>query len=296
VSLSGGVGNQLFQYAAGRTIAAERNVPLQVVARPAHTSRNLGIRDLIGIPKAALTPHQRFLGGFPDAPLKRLPVALRQPVKSFDRRAARYLVLEQTQLQMADPKIEIDQRWRDIQLRGFFQHATYYEPVLDTIIDEMISKLGDRVDLAGGDDVVAMHFRRGDYVLNGYDLPLSFHEEGLSAVASAHSIRRVVVMSDDVAFSALAAEHFRSRGFDVSDFESESAHSDLDTFVTLATAQHVVMSNSTFVWWAAVIGDRLRHDERLVVCPKPWMPARAAASIPVEHLDLCRTGWSILPI
>ena len=132
--------------------------------------------DLLDVPKAALTPHQRFLGGFPDAPLRRLPVVLRQPVKSVDRRATRYFVLEQTQLEMADPRVEIDERWRDIQLRGFFQHPTYYEPVLDTIIGEMISKLGGRLDIGGGDGVVGVKCvfqlpRAAGYV--GFDLSAS---------------------------------------------------------------------------------------------------------------------------
>jgi hypothetical protein len=294
--LSGGVGNQLFQYAAGRTIAAERDLPLQVSARRAHATRTLGIRDLLDVPKSALTRHERFLAGFPDAAFEWMPLALRKTVRTLDRRIARYFVLEQAQLQMADPKPELDDHWRYIHLRGFFQHPTYYEPVLDAVIEEMVSKLRDKLDVTSGDGVVAMHFRRGDYVLNGYDLPLSFHEEALAAVANAHSVRRVVVMSDDVAFSALAAEHFGRRGFDVLDFESESGHTDLDSFLMLATAQHVVMSNSTFVWWAALIGDRLRRTNRMVVCPKPWMPARAAASIPVDRVDLARAEWVVQTI
>jgi hypothetical protein len=102
-------------------------------------------------------------------------------------------------------------------------------------------------------------------------------------------------MSDDVAFSALAAEHFARLGFEVEDFEQEPTHSDLDSFLMLATAQHVVMSNSTFVWWAAVIGDQLRSEPRTVVCPKPWMPARATASLPVDRLDLARPNWTLQP-
>jgi hypothetical protein len=296
VSLSGGVGNQLFQYAAGRTVAQEREVPLQVVARPHLATRTLGIRDLLDVPKAVLTPRERFLGGFPDAPLQRLPLTLKQPVKTFGRRAAGFLVFEQTSLEMADPKPVFDARHRTILLRGFFQHPTYYESVLPALVDEMVARLGSRLDIARGDGVVAMHFRRGDYVLNGYALPLSFHDDALTEIARAHEFGRIVVMSDDVAFSALVAEHLRGRGFEAIDLEADPSRTDLDSFITLATAQHVVMSNSTFVWWAAVVGDRIRSAERTVVCPKPWMPARATALLPVEKLDLSRKSWSIYPV
>jgi Glycosyl transferase family 11 len=296
VSLSGGVGNQLFQYAAGRTIAAERGVALQVSARPAQGSRSLGIRDLLDVPKAIFTRHERFLGGFPDAPLAGAPVFLKRAARSVDRRATRYHVVRQTLLEMADPKPEFDPRYRYLHLRGFFQHPSYYERVLDEIVGEMSRKLGPTLDFDSGAGVVAMHFRRGDYLLYGYDLPFSFHEGALSVITRSCPVSRVLVMSDDSDFAALAAEHFEREGLPAEAVSGGTARSDLDDFRTLTTAQHVVMSNSTFVWWAAVLGDRIRgvngsSVDRTVVCPAPWMPRRAAETLPADRLDLSRPGW-----
>jgi hypothetical protein len=296
VSLSGGVGNQLFQYAAGRTIAAERGVPLQVVALPHRGSRSLGIRDLLDVPKAVLTPHERFLCGFPDAPLAGTPALVKRAAKSVDRQASRYHIVRQTLLDMADPKPDFDPRYRYLHLRGFFQHPSYYEPVLDEIVDEMSRKLGPTLDLDSGAGVVAMHFRRGDYLLYGYDLPFSFHEGALSVITRSCPVSRVLVMSDDSDFAALAAEHFEREGLPAEAVAGGAARTDLDDFRTLTTAQHVVMSNSTFVWWAAVLGDRIRGVDgssagRTVVCPAPWMPRRAAGTIPADRLDPSRPGW-----
>lgn len=290
VSLSGGVGNQLFQYAAGRTIAAEREARLEVVARPLHAARSLGIRDLVDVPKASLTPYERFLGGFPDAPLRRAPTAIRQPLKSAARRVARYEVVRQSLLEMADPMPPLDPATRYLHLQGYFQHPSYFEPVLAAIVSEIEAKLGPSLDLAAANGVVGMHFRRGDYLLYGYELPLAFHESALALIAERSPVKRVVVMGDDPDFVILAAEHFARQGFPVS--EPSATRSDTDDFTTLATAQHVVMSNSTFVWWAAVLGDRLRSgDGRIVVCPTPWMPKRASATIPAEALDLAQREW-----
>jgi hypothetical protein len=295
VSLTGGAGNQLFQYAAGRTLATHRAAPLKVVARRAHASRTLGIRDLLDIPKANLTLQERFLGGFGETPLDRLPTIIKQPAKILDRRVTRFFVVDQTADEVGNPMPVISSRYRYIHLRGLFQHRSYYEPVLDQIVEEMHTKLASDLDVAAGDGVVAMHFRRGDYVLNDYALPMSFHDDALTRVARQYGCARVVVMSDDVDFSALATEHIRARGFDAVDFESDIAHTDRDSFLALAAAQYVIMSNSTFVWWAAVLGDRLRPGTHVVVCPQPWLPARSVSTAPTSP-DLYRSDWEVHPI
>src|SRR5262245_42557623 len=133
VALSGGVGNQLFQYSAGRAIARERQQPLQVLGRPSLGPRTLRVRDLLDIPDVDLTAHERFLTGMPETALGHLPPKLRRPVRRFARRRARYLVLRQTLLEMAETKRAIDDRYRYVHLRGFFQHSSYYEPALDPI-------------------------------------------------------------------------------------------------------------------------------------------------------------------
>jgi hypothetical protein len=296
VSLSGGVGNQLFQYAAGRTIAGERHMPLHVVGRPSLTSRTLRIQDLLELPSIALTPRERFLSGMPGAALGWVPPSLKLPARRFARRRSRYFVLRQSLLEMAQPKPPLRDSYRYVHLHGFFQHSTYYEPALGGVVDEILARLGDKLEVESGNGVVAMHFRRGDYVTNSYELPMSFHSGALTKLAQEREVARVVVMSDDVAFSALAAEHLRGRGFDVIDLEADARRSDLKSFLTLATAQHVIMSNSTFVWWASVLGDRLRSDDRAVIYPQPWMPRRAAKSLPVDQLDLSRPSWTIYPL
>jgi hypothetical protein len=299
VSLSGGVGNQLFQYAAGRTVANERGVPLQVVRAGKVASRSLGVPDLIDVPAVSLHPRERFVGNLPGAPLRSLPEPLRRAGQGVGRRALRWVEVRQGLMQMADPApagglTDVDARY--VHLRGLFQHPSWYEPVLGAMTNEMANNLHDRIDLSAGEGRVAMHFRRGDYVLYGYDLPLSFQEEALGAIAACHTVGAVDIMSDDRQFALLAADHFRARGFDARAVTRESDDSELDDFCLLASAQHVVMSNSTFVWWAAVLGDRLRPADRMVVCPTPWMPASAAKTIPSLTLDLSRAHWSLRPV
>jgi hypothetical protein len=294
VSLTGGVGNQLFQYAAGLTLSSERDVRLHVQPARTPAARELGAGDLVDLPSTTLAPVERLVCGFPGGVLGRAPSVLRRPVRSAAQRAVGYREVRQSLMQMADARTTFDPKARYLHLRGLFQHPTYYEPVLDTITASMARKLASPLDVASGDGTVAVHFRRGDYLLHGYDLPLSYQESALALVRERAEITRVVVMSDDPEFARLAAEHFGRRGFDAHALLPDPTRGELDDFCLFAGAAHLVMSNSTFVWWAAVLGDRLRpggETSRVVVCPTPWMPMRAAGTIPSGSLDLHRPNW-----
>ena len=248
--------------------------------------------DVIDAPAGSLTAHERFICGLRSPTLRRLPAGLKQTARALARRASHYREIYQSLLQMADPAVAISEQDRLIHLRGLFQHPSYYDAVLDDVVTSMLARLSDRIDLAAGDGVAAVHFRRGDYVLHGYDLPFSFQANAVAEIAAQHELTRVVVMSDDEEFAILAAEHFVRCGLPaVATTGSERA--ELDDLTALACAQHLVMSNSTFVWWAAVLGDRLRQgrSDRVVVCPTPWMPMSAADTIPSATLDLSRPGW-----
>jgi hypothetical protein len=296
VSLHGGVGNQLFQYAAGRTLSARRGLPLHVVRERLPLGRSIGVDDLVDVPKPSLTRFERFLCGADAGFLVRAPASARRAARALARRTAGYGEVSQSLMEMADPLREVTPSTRYVHLRGLFQHRSWYGPVLDDVVAAIAQHLGPRLDPARGDGVVAMHFRRGDYLLHGYDLPLSFHEEALSLVLERGGpVSEVLVLSDDHDFALLAAEHVGRRGVVG---RAVSGGSDLDDFCTLATAQHLVMSNSTFVWWAAVLGDRLRAGGagRVVACPAPWMPLRAAATIPAQSLDLSRGDWVLHPV
>jgi len=258
----------------------------------------MGVPDLFDVPRVSLRPFERFAGNLPGAPLRAAPEPFQRAGRSIARRVLRYVEVPQSLMEMADamPPAAPYRDARYVHLRGLFQHPSWYEPVLDEMTSEMLGTLGDRLDANAGDGRVAMHFRRGDYVVYGYDLPFSFQEQALDAIAREHRVDEVDVMSDDADFAMLAADHFRGRGFEARAVTRDAKGSELDDFCLLASSQHLVMSNSTFVWWAAVLGDRLRPDGRVVVCPTPWMPADAAKTIPSLKLDLSRAHWSLRPV
>jgi hypothetical protein len=292
VSLNGGLGNQLFQYCAGLHLARAAGAELHPIENRPVGTRALGAVDVVDAPTGSLSERERFICGLRSSTLRRLPAGLRQSARALARRTSHYREIYQSLLQMADPAVAISEQDQLVHLRGLFQHPSYYDDVLDDVVTSMLRKLSSRLDLPDGDGVAAVHFRRGDYVLHGFDLPFSFQANAVAEIAARHELTRVVVMSDDEEFALLAAEHFLRCGL-AAVATTGSERAELDDLAALACAQHLVMSNSTFVWWAAVLGDRLRQGrtDRVVVCPTPWMPMSAADNIPSATLDLSRPGW-----
>jgi hypothetical protein len=138
-----------------------------------------------------------------------------------------------------------------------------------------------------------MHIRRGDYLVHRFALPFSFYEAALKELMEVAQFETLVVTSDDEEFARLAADHFSRFGIATTTRGAKESRSDLKEFYLLATAQYLIMSNSTFAWWAAVLGDRLRDRERVVICPMPWMPPRPATAIS-DRLDLARSEWRLI--
>jgi hypothetical protein len=181
---------------------------------------------------------------------------------------------------------------RVVVLRGLFQHPSYFEPALERVRDGVLKKLHERFESArGADGSVAVHFRRGDYLRPGFCLPLSFQTRALAEVAQRAAVNDVSVTSDDPDFAELAAEHFTRLGYPATARSGSQWEAELDDLCALAGARHLVMSNSTWAWWAAVLGDGIHaRTDRVVVCPCPWMPAAASERVP-PGLDFGRPGW-----
>lgn len=182
-----------------------------------------------------------------------------------------------------------------VQLEGYFQSPRYFEPDVDTVrtyfeyTDENPAMLAihDKV----GSDYMAIHVRLGDYLspqtrsfhgvcdsnyfvrslnllreLNGNNLPVVCFTDTLEALDS-----KIANLVDYIVDPSLGQSHHH--------------------LLALSSAQHLVISNSSFSWWAAYLSDK---PFRRIIAPRPWFKQGDVAAsdlILPEWISLGNFDW-----
>ena len=252
----GRLGNQMFQYASLRGIAARRGYDFGI---PPSSFRN------------EWTDHQLFQ-------VFDLPNLLRQNIRYLDNGYAP----EAGESFFHFDELLFNQCPNDVSLIGYFQSEKYFLHIKDSIKEdftfkeeilkpcqEMISSL---------DKPISLHVRRTDYLTNSanhYNLQLDYYEEALSKF---DSDRTVVVFSDDPKW-CMEQDLFSSDRFLVS--ENQSNYVDL-CLMTLCS-DHII-ANSSFSWWGAWLA-----NTSTVIAPNNWFGPNNANK---ETKDLIPESWT----
>ena len=170
-----------------------------------------------------------------------------------------------------------------ISLWGFFQSEKYFKNVEDIIREDFTFKddiLHPCQDMMQGvleqGKVVGLHVRRTDYLTNPnhHFVGLDYYKEALSKFPKD---AQVIVFSDDSKW-CLEQELFFDDRFMVS--ENDSGYVDM---CLMSMCTDFIICNSSFSWWAAWLGNRGR-----VIAPKNWFPDNKDTS------DLYCPHWEVL--
>lgn len=265
VVLNGGLGNQLFQVAAAASVRGLRAVRLQ-------SQRSTQQLDLAVLMPGFLKDCDRldrWMLGRPFRATKgwrrRIEVAL-QPVRMMvaSRTVNGHIdVAEAFAARRPRPR-------RPLVLDGYFQRSSWYEVALPELVDVLLTA-APRSSVPVDEDAfgpTVLHVRGGDYP-PGWRLDVGYYERALGLLGEAASVQ---IITDDFEAGEQVAEMCIRRGWECS--MSSRATSAADDFWTVAAARRLVMSNSTFCWWAAQVGDArwgFESSGRVVVFPEQWV-------------------------
>lgn len=264
VTLQGGIGNLLFQYTAGRTMAEMTNADLWFSEAQLGVAARL--EAYLGISIALAEPWACVRSGFPtlgNATAHRL-------IAAALRASARFGPLILDEDHAAIPQLPTVPSW--IRLHGYHQHPTFFEPNMTHVLNRLHTSMCPDVatEMAG----TFIHLRRGDYVRLGWALEEGYY---ILALKRLHDLDQldgeIHIMSDDVFLSSAFASWLRERGYSVhAGAATESRVSAKSDFGQLSRARNVVLSNSSFAWWATALGDHLAGDsaDRAVIYPAGW--------------------------
>jgi hypothetical protein len=277
--LLGGLGNQLFQYAAGRALALRLGVELVLDMRaagraPAHfrpALHHFGIeyRDDVDLPPDKTRPLAyaiwRYGGGRP---------------KFYRERG---LGFNQAVFQAPD----------DTYLHGYFQSERYFSDQIDAIRKDLriVTPPGpanaaalEEIGAAGMP--VSLHVRRGDYVNDAKGARMhgtcdaSYYRAALDLLdARLGTELSVFVFSDDPDW----ARENLALGRPVRVFDHNGPERHYEDLRLMAACRHNVIANSTFSWWGGWMNP---SPDKIVVAPRRWF-ADPSASNP----DILPASW-----
>lgn len=274
----GGLGNQLFTYVLGLENATRLQTELHV---DLFNFVNYEWHDYeLGSFKSSISGELER--SFLNRTLDRLPGHRYFPRRQF--------ALEDNEL-FASKFLKVPDGTR---LRGYFQSWKYFESVGNVIQSELWdlvspSKafLEKKVELESGAPWIAVHVRLGNY----QTLP-SMGLAGRAYYRRAVKLLRDLGHHEPIMVFTDSPEVIGEMGLfgDIEDwmiFQGDPALTPLETLLLMSLADHLVIGNSTFSWWAAWLGRDVAG--RKVIYPRPWLDR-----FPRDDRDLPMPEWICL--
>lgn len=277
VRLIGGLGNQMFQYAAGRALAERLSTELLLDTRD---FEHYELYDY-GLHKFAI-----------NTPVASPVQLARWP--SWIRRGSRLLrrigmhTRWYTELQF-----QYEAAWESIpdgtMIDGYFQSDRYFSGIAESLRSEfvpvaLLSKQNAHyAELARSCESVAIHVRRGDYVANLNTLKVhgvcspAYFETAITYMRERLENPRFFVFSNDMAW---ARENLKLG--DNAVFVTENERDPEIDIHLMAQCHHHIIANSSFSWWGAWLNP---YESKIVIAPERWF------SKPIDTSDLIPQRW-----
>jgi hypothetical protein len=268
-----GLGNQLFQYAAGWYYAKRYAAQLRITVDPERDAVSHGFprpfllsNFCISAPCSGLTLAERLVvSGNPKW----------KPAISVLRRVlgAQVLIEQPGQQHSFRQDLSIREDVRVIYLFGYWQVF----PIVEEISADLRREFRFRHPASGKNldmlaqierckDSVSLHLRRGDFALaveGNRALPMSYYRRAIKLFRDRLVDPVFFVFSDDIDYARKNLPGDIKATF-VSDNDAWSAHEDLRL---MSSCRHHIIANSSFSWWGAWLNPR---PDKIVFAPKLW--------------------------
>lgn len=288
--LSGGLGNQMFQYAAGLALARRHGAELRFDLEWFEANRlhqGLELTRVFGLqlPVASPLDRRKVLGWFANPMLRRI----------FSRRQLAFLRPSRL---VVEPHFHYWQRFENlpanVYLDGYWQSERYFAPIADEIrrtfqfFPSMDARSSDLAQKMAAETSVSLHVRRGDFFreqrvsrVHGVDLA-GYYKKAVQALIERLAKPRFYIFSDepkwvrqhlDIACASTIVDH--NSGAD--------SYRDMQL---MSLCKHHIIANSTFSWWGAWLNP---NPDKIVIAPRQWFNVSC-----FDTRDLYPPNWLVL--
>lgn len=265
VGLSGGLGNQLFQYAAGRALSLRLGCNLTLDTSWYYKKEN----RFFVLNKFSMEDEE---------PIKKISVSnnLGLFFNRANRRFSRYIyglpIFKEKKFSFNE---DFNSILRPVYLEGYWQSERYFIDIRHVILRELQLKDGlpekckNILEDINASNSVCVHIRRGDYVNNKIAAKLhsicalDYYHKAINLTAQKLKKPKFFIFSDDMEWAKKSIFlDYEMRFVDVNTILEP--HLDL---TLMSACKCFIIANSTLSWWAAWAA---KNESKLVIAPKKW--------------------------
>jgi hypothetical protein len=285
VRIIGGLGNQMFQYAAGRRLAIKLCVELKLDISSYSEFYKLRSYDLgiFNIKENFATPKEvRQLTNISKNLFVRIfyRILRKQQKPSASYYKEKRFHFDPEVLQLSD----------GVYLDGYWQSEKYFTDIAKIIRQEFLVKIPQQAkdqelaELIGSCESVSLHIRRGDYVSDPrtsqmfVTCDLDYYYRCVDHISQAVQRPHFFIFSDDpqwaynnlkLPFPTVLIGHNRT-------------YKDYEDLRLMSLCKHNIIANSSFSWWGAWLNN---YKEKIVIAPNRWF------RIDMDESDLIPQNW-----
>ena len=290
VMLSGGLGNQMFQYAFARTLSIKHNTTL--VLDTSYLQSKL--------PFSKLATQMKYELGVFDIEAK-VETNYFSGKYLYPFAKAEYLLKKKLNKIRLDTITESDFSFQkelfnssdNSFIRGNFQSEKYFKIIEDLLRKEFTFKPTlDIVNLnwiqkMKEGNTVAIHVRRGDYVslkqnVNKFaQIPIAYYQKAIQYLSERVPNTSYFIFSDDIQW---VRKHLQLEDYPCyfieNNLSADKAYIDMQL---MSNCKHNIIANSTFSWWSAWLNN---NPDKIVIAPQQWF-----ADVSINSNDIIPDEW-----
>lgn len=283
--LIGGIGNQMFQYAAARRLSHihHTNLKLDITSYESYKLRKFEL-DKFNISAQIAT--KKEIEKFIKIPQNIFEKIVFNLIPSVKKRSKYYYEekfyhFDKDVLALPD----------NVYLSGYWQSEKYFKDIGDILLKEFTVKHSpDKRNQSilkqiESTNSVSIHVRRGDFVANEDTKSLhglyniDYFQKAISIISSKISNPCFYIFSDDIDW----ARTNMKIEYPITFIDNNIDKKDYEDLRLMSSCKHNIIVNSTFGWWGAWLN---KNRPKIVITPKNWYK-----NGPTDTYDLIPKSW-----
>jgi hypothetical protein len=275
VKIFGGLGNQLFQYAAARALSLRSNATLKLDITDSlikddrqriYGLHHFNIKENIATSEEIenLLSRNRWLQKRSKYLQNKIGIALH---KTWWNQTYVY----QSQYDRAI----MGSVTRDVYLNGYWQKEEFFKQYRPLLLEELSVKAkpdpvnSSLIEKMSKVNAVSLHVRRGDAVTNAvsvkiYKLPsLGYYQQAINMIRDKVSNPHLFIFSDDIPW----CRENLDTGLPMEFIDHNGDDRNYEDIRLMSHCKHHITANSTFSWWGAWLNP---SADKLIITPEKW--------------------------